>query len=88
MVQEIKTIVANMLNTMRLSDAIFGTVDSVSPLVVKVDLKLIIGEASMVVPEHLKAGAYGTGMGLQVGDCVVMLRCMGGQRYVLLGRIT
>lgn len=72
----------------------YGKVISVQPLKVRLDQKLTLSAAQIVVPEHLtdhdvKIGddivrVYG---GLKVNDMVILLQAAGGQRFIILDRI-
>jgi len=78
---------------------LFGTVESVSPLTVRVDQRFTLPKEFLVVPEHLtdytvkieftgsearEATVYSA---LKTGEGVLLLRMQGGQKYVILDRI-
>lgn len=79
-----------------------GSIESVTPLRVRVDPKLTLTSAQIIVPagggfgvetERLDdAGAHGLIVRenslarFNAGDSVILLRTNGGQRYLLLGR--
>lgn len=57
----------------------FGSVLSSSPLTVRVEEKLLLTSAFLIVPERLSE--------LLPGDRVALLRVQGGGRYLLLDRL-
>lgn len=59
---------------------LFGTVESASPLTVRVDQRFTLSKEFLVVPERL-ANTF------DVGENVLLLRMQGGQKYVILDRI-
>jgi hypothetical protein len=72
----------------------FGTVTGTSPLEVNVDQRFTLGEAFLIVPEHLTEykltigeTEYEIRKGLQAGDIVLLLRVQGGQQYIILDRV-
>lgn len=78
MINEIKTICKNLIENMRLCDVVFGTLQTDGS--VRVDQKLTLPASSVTRPEHLAC--------LASGSTVMLLRCTGGQRYVLIGKVT
>lgn len=62
-------------------EVVFGNVLSVSPLKVKLDQKLILNEAQLIL------GAY-TADSFVVGNKLVLLRVQGGKQYLVLPTIT
>lgn len=81
------------------SDFVFGKVSSVSPLQVKVEQKLILGSAQLVltrnVTDHSVNMTIGENVkqkvtihnGLKIGDEVILLKKKGGQKYLILDRV-
>lgn len=63
------------------SDFCFGTVLSTSPLQVKIEQKLTLGKAQLVMTET--ASKLNP---LAVGDGVVLLKKKGGQKYLILDK--
>ena len=57
----------------------FGSVVSSSPLTVRVEEKLLLTSAFLIIPERLSD--------LLPGDRVALLRVQGGGRYLLLYRL-
>ena len=78
----------------------FGTVYSVAPMMLIIDGTMqAIPEAAIVLTDAVRPKTYsGTDSagdsftvtineGLQNGDKVVLLRCSGGQRYIVLSKV-
>ena len=78
---------------------LYGTVESASPLSVRVDQRFTLSKKFLVVPEYLtdytvkieftgsearEATVYNA---LKAGETVLLLRMQGGQKYVILDRI-
>ena len=96
MLNEIKLIVINLLNQMRMADVIYGTYQNNGD--VYVDIKWTIRSSTIKVPDHLKEKTttctgctgnytctYKINEGLAAGDSVILLRQQGGQKYVIIG---
>lgn len=64
---------------------LFGVVETASPLVVRVDQKLLLSGDMLVVAWGARECEQ-VQSGLQEGDCVILLRMQGGQKYVLLDK--
>lgn len=73
----------------------FGQVASVSPLTIRMEQKLSLGEAQITLPQRLTdfpieiegIGKTTVKNGLAVGDDVILFRQQGGQRYIVLDRV-
>ncbi len=74
----IKQIVKNMLNSWQLTDYRPGTVISIDPLQVQIDENLILEPVNMLLTSESPS--------LSVDDKIVMLRCLRGQKYIVLGK--
>ena len=74
----IKQIVKNMLNSWQLTEYRPGTVISSDPLQVQIDENLIIEPVNMLLTSESPS--------LSVDDKIVMLRCLRGQKYIVLGK--
>lgn len=57
----------------------YGTVTGTNPLIVKVDQKLVLRKAQLVVTK--------TAENITTGDKVVLLRVQGGKQYVVLDSV-
>lgn len=75
----------------------YGTVTSVVPLEIRVDQKKILTDAQLILTSAVRNTAvditvdnvrkpYQIHLGLKVGEKVVLLRCDGGQKYIILDR--
>ena len=94
----IQRIVQNTINSMNMADKATGTVESVSPLRVKIDssiqsvpsaaLLLTDTVRERVVPVQGGQGTVTVREGLKEGDRVLMLKVQNGQQYIILSRIT
>jgi len=94
----LQQIVQNTVKAMRMTDKAVGTVISVSPLKVQLDMTMQpIPECALLVTSavkerivEVKGGAGGTVLvheGLKVGDRVLMLRVQNGQQYIILSKV-
>lgn len=94
----IQQIVQNTIEAMKMADKATGTVESVSPLRVKIDssiqsvpsaaLLLTDTVRERVVPVQGGQGTVTVREGLKEGDRVLMLKVQNGQQYIILSRIT
>ena len=76
----IKKIAIDAVNSQKLTDIVYGTVISTSPLKVQIDQKLILEEV------HLKLTQVVKDYGLIQGDKVTMIRASGGQQYLIIDK--
>ncbi len=76
MIDQIKEIVKNYLNAIKPARLVPGTIETVSPLTVRVNEKLIIPEDLIIWPPSLNPEA--------IGKKVLMIRQEGGQQYYVL----
>ena len=58
-----------------------GIVESVNPLIIRLDQKLKIASGFLVITETIKS------KGLKINDNVLMIRQDGGQQYVIIDRV-
>ena len=95
----IQQIVQNVIQGMNLTDKATGTVLSIDPLSVQVDMNMPpLPDAAILLTDAVKervapvqGGEGGTVMvseGLKPGDKVLMLRVQRGQQYIILSRIS
>ncbi|WP_074142265.1 DUF2577 domain-containing protein [Clostridioides difficile] len=66
-------------NPMRVA---FGTIESISPLRVKIEQKLSIGEIFLIQTDTFKRYTD-----KKIGDKLVLIRMQGGQQYLILDRM-
>lgn len=57
----------------------FGEVMSKSPIKIMVDQKIPLGKAQLTFTETVKS--------LSKGDCVLLIRMQGGQKYVVIDKV-
>ena len=94
----IQRIVQNTINSVNMADKATGTVESVSPLRVKIDSSIqSIPSAALLLTDTVKErivpvqggeGRVTIREGLKEGDRVLMLKVQNGQQYIILSRIT
>lgn len=95
----IQQIVQNVIQAMNLTDKATGTVLSIDPLSVQVDMNMPpLPDAAILLTDAVKervapvqGGEGGTVMvseDLKPGDKVLMLRVQRGQQYIILSRIS
>ncbi|MBR3238760.1 MAG: DUF2577 domain-containing protein [Oscillospiraceae bacterium] len=96
----VQKIVQNSMEGMKLTDLVFGTVQSASPLAVQIESTMqAIPAAALILTEGVQARSY-TGTtsdgasftvpinpGLAPGDKVIMLRTSRGQRFIILSKV-
>ncbi|HBF5910603.1 TPA: DUF2577 domain-containing protein, partial [Clostridioides difficile] len=61
---------------------VFGTIESISPLRVKIEQKLSIGEIFLIQTDTFKRYTD-----KKIGDKLVLIRMQGGQQYLVLDRM-
>jgi hypothetical protein len=80
------------------ADIVFGKVISTSPLKIKIDQKLILTSGQLVLSQNVtdfrlsvtKDGAKNDCVvhnALKVNDEVILLRCSGGQKYIVMDTV-
>lgn len=100
----IQQIIQNTVEAMKMADKVTGTVESVSPLRIKVDASMqSIPASALILTDTVKerivhvkncqecgecTGTVTIREGLKAGEKVLMLRVQGGQQYIVLSRIT
>ena len=98
LVKLIKKAAVDAVNASKPANMLFGTVISTSPLKIKVDQKLTLGKAQLVLSENLTNrsvsilidGVQQTATirnALKKGDEVIMMQLSGGQKYIVIDRI-
>lgn len=98
LLDNIKRIVENYINSKNLSDVVYGTLTNVSPLTVKIDSSQItIAGAFLIVPESMTEHTRDMTINgvkqkvivhseLRVGDKVILVKKHGGQLYAMIGK--
>lgn len=76
------------------TDVVFGKVVSESPLQIKVDQKLTLGSAQLILSRNVTKHTVKIDdteqiihNNLVVGEKVIMMQASGGQKYVVIDRI-
>ncbi len=64
------------------TDFCFGEVLSTSPLKIKIEQKLTLGKAQLIMTERTSRFSP-----LETGDGVVLLKKKGGQKYLILDKV-
>ncbi len=95
----IKRIAIDAVKSDKPAEARYGVVSSVSPLKIRVSATFILPEVAIIVPEHIRyvkgepdpmTGItpiiLADGIGLEVGDKVILMREQGGGKYIVMGR--
>ncbi|WP_094549948.1 DUF2577 family protein [Petroclostridium xylanilyticum] len=76
MIEAIKEIIKNYINSMKPTRLVFGKVETVAPLAVRVNEKLLIPSEMFVWPPVLTQ--------YDIGKKVLMIQQEGGQQYYIL----
>ncbi len=63
-------------------DFCYGKVSSVSPLKIKIEQKLTLGSAQLVLTETVSKTSP-----LELGDEVILLKKKGGQKFLVLDKV-
>ncbi|NBI73357.1 DUF2577 domain-containing protein [Clostridiaceae bacterium] len=97
-IEVIQQTIQNAVEAMKLTDKATGTVESASPLKIKVDTTMqSIPEAGLILTDTVKertvnvqggSGSVAVREGLKPGDRVLMLRVQNGNQYIILSKIT
>ena len=98
MLNELKQITHNVLEGEKLADLKFGTVESLSPLTVRLNQWLLLSSGMLAVSYRLRRieipvtidGKTGTAIldnRLKIGDTVALLRQSGGQKFYVLDKV-
>lgn len=90
----VKAIAKGYVESLKLADVMYGTVQSTNPLLVLADQRLELDEDFLIVPDHLteyKVTVGGTEIliyrGLSVGDKIVLIRQQGALNFYVAGRL-
>ncbi|HFL2599875.1 TPA: DUF2577 domain-containing protein [Clostridioides difficile] len=82
LLQIIKKAAMDAVETSNPMRVVFGTIESTSPLKVKIEQKLSIGEIFLIQADTFKRYTD-----KKIGDKVVLIRMQGGQQYLILDRM-
>lgn len=98
LVRMIKKAAVDAVNASKPVAVVYGKVTAENPLKIQIDQKLTLSQAQLVLTESvtdreikLKSGeytyTYTIDGHLKTGEKVVMLRCAGGQQYIVIDRM-
>jgi hypothetical protein len=79
-IRAIKQVVKGVISSSKLCDLVFGTVESASPLKIRIDQKLVLESGELIIGSVCKSDP------LNVNESVVLLRQSGGQQFFVLDR--
>ena len=82
LLQIIKKAAMDAVETSTPMRVVFGTIESISPLRVKIEQKLSIGEIFLIQTDTFKRYTD-----KKIGDKLVLIRMQGGQQYLILDRM-
>ncbi|MBY2467762.1 DUF2577 domain-containing protein [Clostridioides difficile] len=82
LLQIIKKAAMDAVETSNPMRVVFGTIESTSPLKVKIEQKLSIGEFFLIQTDTFKKYTDE-----KIGDKLVLIRMQGGQQYLILDRM-
>lgn len=94
----VKKTALDAVNASKPANMVFGKVISIAPLKIKIDQKLILGKAQIVLPKsmtdyRLSVTLDGTSKtmtvhnALSVGEEVILMQMSGGQKYIVIDKI-
>ena len=98
LVKLMKKVAMDAVNASKPANIVFGKVISISPLKIKVDQKLILTSAQLVLSERVTdfrlsvtvddiVKTISVNNALTSGDNVILMQMSGGQKYVVIDRI-
>ena len=94
----VKKAAVDAVNASKPVNIVFGKVISTSPLKIKIDQKLIVSSAQLVLTRNVTnyslpvtLDGYSRNMtvsnALKTGENVIMVQVLGGQKYIVIDRI-
>ena len=99
LIEIIQKIVQDDIKELKLTDLVCGTVITSAPLSIQIDSMMQpIPEQALILTDNVKAKSYSgktsdgatftviINQALQAGERVILLRCSGGQRFIVLSR--
>ena len=102
LLEAVKKAAINAVKAQKPMSVYYGVVLSVSPLKVKVDQKMILTSAQLLLTDMVQdittqihkpnelptsADTRVIKLGLSAGDKVILLRCVGGQKYIIFSKV-
>lgn len=87
MIDVVNEAINRKLNSINFTDVIIGTVESVNPLQIRINNRIVIGQ-NFIEPMSLGISDYSpnSALPLIVGEKVQMIRYNRGQRFYILGK--
>ena len=94
----VKKAAVDAVNASKPADVVFGKVVGIDPLKIKIDQKLILGNAQLVLSKNVTDYRLSVTMddvsktmtvhnALDVGEEVILMQMSGGQKYVVIDKI-
>lgn len=80
LIQAIKQIAVEAVQSQKPNEVVFGTVSSINPLKITIDQKITVSGDFLIVMKQFQ-GSY-----FELNNKVVMLQCNRGQKYLILGK--
>ncbi len=102
LLEAVKKAAINAVKAQKLVSVYYGVVLSISPLKVKIDQKMILTSAQLLLTDTVQdltavihkpnelamvADTRVIKLGLSPGDKVMLLRCQGGQKYIIFSKV-
>lgn len=78
MIETMRAVVQNILNHWDLTDYCAGTVEALEPLQVRLNDRLLLEAANLIAACEMD--------NLQLGDKLVLLKVLRGQKYIVLSK--
>ncbi|MDB0519960.1 hypothetical protein C4R87_19250 [Clostridioides difficile] len=82
LLQIIKKAAMDAVETSNPMKVVFGTIESINPLKVKIEQKLTIGDFFLIQTDTFKRYTE-----KKIGDKLALIRMQGGQQYLILDRM-
>lgn len=86
----IKKIVIKTMENSKPVALSYGAVESINPLTVRIDQKLLLGRQFLILTENVMdktVNGITISNGLKTGDKLIMLRVEEGQKYLVLSKV-
>ena len=94
LIEMIKEIASDTIESNKLSDVFYGTVINILPLSIKINEKLTLPESVLVLHSSVKEKIiiigevdYTINSGLQINDKVMLLRTQNGQQFIIIDKV-
>lgn len=80
-VQVIQSICKKEREASKPCDVVTGVVESTNPLSIAISQKMILSDDFLMITSYFKS------LNVSKGDKVVLIRCQGGQRFLILDKV-